>query len=55
VLARFLETQLFGVDARDVPTYATVAILLVAAAIAGCLVPATRATRVNPMVSLRAD
>ena len=55
VMARFLETQLFGVDARDVPTYLTVAILLVAAAVAGCLIPARRATRVNPMISLRAD
>jgi putative ABC transport system permease protein len=54
-LARFLETQLFGVTAHDPQTFVAVAVLLLCAAIAGCLVPARRATRVNPMIALRGD
>jgi putative ABC transport system permease protein len=54
-LARFLETQLFGVTARDPGTFAAVSVLLLIAAGAGCLIPARRATRVNPMVVLRGD
>jgi hypothetical protein len=52
---RFLETQLFGVTARDWRTFAIVAVLLFGAAIAGCLIPARRATRVNPITALRSD
>lgn len=52
-LGRVIETQLFGLDARDPFTF-TVAIgaLLTAALLAG-YVPARRATRVDPMVALR--
>jgi putative ABC transport system permease protein len=54
-LARFLETQLFGVTAHDLRTFAAVSLLLLCAAIAGCLIPARRATRVNPMMALRGE
>jgi putative ABC transport system permease protein len=54
-MARFLETQLFGVTAHDPRTFMAVSVLLVCAAIAGCIIPARRATRVNPMTALRAD
>ena len=53
VLARFLETQLFGVTAHDPGTFIVVALLLLAAAIVGCLIPARRATRIDPMTALR--
>ena len=53
VLARFLETQLFGVSAHDPVTFAAVPVLLIGAAIAGCLIPARRATRIDPMTALR--
>ncbi len=53
VLARFLETQLFGVTAHDPVTFAAVPVLLIGAAIAGCLIPARRATRIDPMTALR--
>jgi putative ABC transport system permease protein len=53
VLARFLETQLFGVTAHDPGTFVAVPLLLICAAIAGCLIPARRATRVDPMTALR--
>ena len=53
--ARFLETQLFGVTAHDPGTFVAVSLLLFCAAIAGCLIPARRATRVNPMAALRSE
>jgi len=55
ILARFLETQLFGVRAHDPGTFVAVSILLMCAAVAGCLIPARRATRINPMTALRAE
>jgi putative ABC transport system permease protein len=54
-LARFLETQLFGVTAHDPGTFIAVPVLLFCAAIAGCLIPARRATRIDPMVALRSE
>ena len=53
VFSRLLETQLFGVTAHDPVTFTVVPVLLIAAAIAGCLIPARRATRIDPMTALR--
>jgi ABC-type antimicrobial peptide transport system permease subunit len=46
---------LFGVSSWDVPTIAAAAALLGASAIAASLVPARRASRVNPNIALRAE
>jgi putative ABC transport system permease protein len=54
-LTRLMSAQLFGVSAHDPLTYATVAALLIVVAIAACYVPARRATRVDPMTSLRCE
>jgi ABC-type antimicrobial peptide transport system permease subunit len=52
-LGRLLESQLFGMTARDPLTFAVAtATLLVSALLAG-YVPAARATRVDPLVALR--
>jgi putative ABC transport system permease protein len=55
LLTRFLETLLFGVNARDVSTFLIAPALLFAAAVLGCVAPARRAMRVDPAVALRAE
>jgi putative ABC transport system permease protein len=55
IVTRFLDTLLFGVHARDATTFAGVALVLAIAAMLGCVVPARRAMRVDPMVALRAE
>jgi ABC-type antimicrobial peptide transport system permease subunit len=51
---RLVDGMLFGVEPRDPPTFAAAALLLAATALASNLVPAWRATRVDPLVAMRA-
>ena len=54
-LTRLMQSVLFGVTATDPLTFGGVAVaLLIVAAFASWL-PARRATRVDPLVALRAD
>ncbi|HZL92019.1 MAG TPA: hypothetical protein VFB99_00195, partial [Vicinamibacterales bacterium] len=52
---RLIESMLFQVSGRDPLTLTTVTLLLVAVVIVGCVGPALRATRVDPMTILRAE
>lgn len=53
--ARLLDALLFGVTAADPLTYAVGPAVLMAVATAACLLPARRATRVDPSVALRTE
>jgi predicted permease len=52
-LTRVMASLLFGISATDVPTFATVPAILIATAVVATLIPARRATRVDPVVALR--
>ena len=54
-LARLLQAVVFGVSPRDPVTLAVGATVLAAAAVAACWVPARRASRVDPAISLRTE
>lgn len=55
VVARWLASLLFDVTPGDPITLAATAGTLLLVAMAACVIPARRATRVNPMVAQRAD
>jgi ABC-type antimicrobial peptide transport system permease subunit len=54
-VTRLVASLLFGVGTTDGVTYVSVTAMLVAVAFAACVIPARRATRVDPMVALRQD
>jgi putative ABC transport system permease protein len=52
-LTRFLASQISGVSATDPTTFAGVVTIVMSAGLTACLLPARRATRVDPLVALR--
>ena len=54
-LTGLMSEMLYGVSATDPATFAVIAALLTAVALAACLAPAWRATRVDPITALRQD
>ncbi len=53
--ARLMRSLLLGVSTADPLTFASVTLLLSAAAFAACVIPARRAARVDPIISLRCE
>ena len=52
-LTRYLSSLLFGIGSNDLITFLAAAIFLTCVALAACIVPARRATRVDPLIALR--
>ncbi|HMJ05783.1 MAG TPA: ABC transporter permease [Chthoniobacterales bacterium] len=55
ILSRVLRSLLFGVNASDPVVYLLVSLLLALTAAVACWIPARRASRVDPMITLRAE
>jgi ABC-type antimicrobial peptide transport system permease subunit len=53
LLNRLIEGTLFGVSAADPTSFGASALVLVAAALIACLLPALRATGIDPIRTLR--
>ncbi|MGC1687043.1 MAG: ABC transporter permease [Candidatus Acidiferrales bacterium] len=52
-LTRLMASLLYGVTPTDALTFGSVALILIAVAISACVMPAMRATRVDPIEALR--
>jgi predicted permease len=53
MLTRFLQTMLFEIKPTDPITFGVLTTLLISVALLACLIPAQRATRVDPLMALR--
>ena len=53
LLTRVIQSQIWGVSAHDPVTFGAVLAVLIAVGVFACLVPARRATQVDPLVALR--
>jgi putative ABC transport system permease protein len=54
-LTRWMESLLFGVRPADALTFCVIAVVLLGVALLACWLPARRATKVDPLIALRAE
>jgi ABC-type lipoprotein release transport system permease subunit len=52
---RLLQSMLFHVSPMDPSTFVAVALVLMGVAVLACLIPAMRATRIDPTIALRRE
>jgi ABC-type antimicrobial peptide transport system permease subunit len=55
LLGRIVRLELYQITQHDIWTFATSILSLIAVAICAAAIPIRRATRLDPVVSLRAD
>jgi putative ABC transport system permease protein len=55
LIGRALQSTLFGVEALDLRAFTVVSLVLLMSALLACLVPALRASRVDPIEALRSE
>jgi len=55
LLSRVLESQLYGVTTTDPLTFLVIPAILLLVALAAVVIPARRASRTDPMLSLRSE
>jgi hypothetical protein len=54
-LSQFLESFLWGVTRSDPAIFGAIATILVVTGLVACLVPGSRAVRIDPLVALKYD
>jgi ABC-type antimicrobial peptide transport system permease subunit len=55
VIGKTMQGLLFGVPEFHIATVIATALVMAAVSMVACLIPARRASRVDPMMALRAD
>ena len=54
-VSQLMRVILYGVQPRDPMIFTGVAVVLVSTGLMACFIPATRATRIDPLVALRSE
>ena len=54
-LARVMQSVTFGIEPRDPLTFAVLPAVVLTSAIAACYLPARRAARIDPGLTMRSD